>query len=162
MSKTSVKSSPFLNSLVIQFYFRVRLRLSRESYMYIYMRVIIDTTLSLSLYLLRVSKSQKGRGKRDARIRISLCENSNDLSLMKNCPMDKSNRKSLKIGRHTTNSIPLNKTKSRSFHRSKTHEGNAHTTNRWSRLGRGLMRRTKKMSTRSADKALFEGYKKNT
>ena len=127
---------------------------------YIYMRVIIDTTLSLSLYLLRVSKSQKGRGKRDAWKRESVYAKilTTFPFMMKNCPTDKSNRKSLKKSADTTNSTPLNKTKSRSFHRSKTHEGNAHTTNRWSRLGRGLMRRTKKMSTRSADTALFEGY----
>lgn len=164
MSKTSVKSSPFLNSLVIQFYFRVRLRLSRESYMYIYMRVIIDTTLSLSLYLLRVSKSQKGRGKRDAWKRESESVYAKILTTFpwwKIAPWTSPIGNPLKSA-DTTNSTPLNKTKSRSFHRSKTHEGNAHTTNRWSRLGRGLMRRTKKMSTRSADKALFEGYKKNT
>jgi len=66
MSKTSVKSSPFLNSLVIQFYFRVRL--SRESFVYIYIYESNNryNALSLSLYLLRVSKRQKGRGKRDA------------------------------------------------------------------------------------------------
>ena len=158
MSKTSVKSSPFLNSLVIQFYFRVRLRLSRESYMYIYMRVIIDTTLSLSLYLLRVSKRQKGRGKRDAWKRESVYA-----KILTTFPWWKIAPRTSPIGNpsyksaDTTNSTPLNKTKSRSFHRSKTHEGNAHTTNRWSRLGRGLMRRTKKMSTRSADTAVVWG-----
>ena len=130
---------------------------------YIYMRVIIDTTLSLSLYLLRVSKRQKGRGKRDAWKRESVYA-----KILTTFPWWKIAPRTSPIGNpsyksaDTTNSTPLNKTKSRSFHRSKTREGNAHTTNRWSRLGRGLMRRTKKMSTRSADTALFEGYKKNT